>query len=464
MMKGSNNIKSSEHHLTGMITDSDHPCVYIETYGCQMNVADSEVVISILSDNGYSACSKPEEADIVLINTCSIRHKAEQKVFSRLERFSKIRKDNPGLLIGVIGCMAERLKEELVDNFKAVDLVIGPDAYRKLPDLINKAGFGQKAVNVILSKEETYSDISPVRMDKNHVSAFISIMRGCNNMCTYCVVPFTRGRERSLDPDTIIREVHKLEKHRYKEVILIGQNVDSYKWNPNGKDNVLSFSGLLKKVAEAVPGMRIRFSTSHPKDLSDEVLSVMSMYDNICKHIHLPLQSGSNRILDLMNRGYTREWYIDRIKAIKKTLPSCSISTDIISGFCSETEEDHKETLSLMEWVGFDFAYMFKYSERPGTKAAKKLKDDVPEEIKSHRLKEIIELQNRLSQRSKEKDLDNIFEVLIEGVSKKSGNDLSGRTSQNKVVVFPRKNHKTGDIVKVKITDCTSATLLGNTI
>lgn len=464
MMKVSNNINTSEHHLNSMITDSDHLCVYIETYGCQMNVADSEVVMSILGNNGYSNCTKPEEADIILINTCSIRHKAEQKVFNRLERFSKIKKDNPGLLIGVIGCMAERLKEELVDNFKAVDLVIGPDAYRKLPDLINKAGFGQKAVNVILSKEETYSDISPVRMDKNHVSAFISIMRGCNNMCTYCVVPFTRGRERSLDPDKIIREINKLEKRGYKEIILIGQNVDSYKWDPNGEDIVVSFSGLLKKVAEAVPGMRIRFSTSHPKDLSDEVLSVMSIYNNICKHIHLPLQSGSNRILDLMNRGYTREWYIDRIKAIKNILPSCSISTDIISGFCSETEEDHKETLSLMEWAGFDFAYMFKYSERPGTKAAKKLKDDVPEEIKSHRLSEIIELQNRLSQRSKENDLDKIFEVLIENVSRKSDNELSGRTSQNKVVVFPRKNHKVGDIVKVKINDCTSATLLGNTI
>lgn len=464
MMKISNNPISNKDYLSEKRTVKDKPCVYIETYGCQMNVADSEVVMSILADDGYRACQEPEKADIILINTCSIREKAEQRVFNRLETFSRIRDNNPETLVGVIGCMAERLKEKLANNFKTVDLVIGPDAYRKLPDLISEAGTGQKAVNVMLSREETYSDIVPVRMDKNKVSAFISIMRGCNNMCTYCVVPFTRGRERSLDPMVILNEAKRLKSIGYKEVTLIGQNVDSYNWKPDKNEPGVSFSNLLELVAETVPEMRIRFSTSHPKDLSDDVLSVMSRYDNICKHIHLPVQSGSNRILKLMNRGYTKEWYIDRIKAIKKILPSCSISTDIITGFCSETDDDHKETLDLMEWAGFDFAYMFKYSERPGTKAAKKLKDDVPEKTKLHRLNEIIELQNILSQRSKEKDRGKIFEVLIEGVSKKSKNDLSGRTSQNKVVVFPRKNYKSGNFVRVKIKKSTSATLLGNTI
>lgn len=464
MMKVTNNIISPAGHISDLLPDQNKPCVYIETYGCQMNVADSEIVLSILAENGYSVSHYPEQADIILINTCSIRQKAEQKVFKRLEVFSRIRKNNPGILVGVIGCMAERLKEQLVNNFQVVDLVIGPDAYRKLPDLIKEAGTGQKAVNVLLSREETYADISPVRMDKNRVTAFISIMRGCNNMCTYCVVPFTRGRERSLDPIIILREVDNLTRLGYKEVTLIGQNVDSYRWKPKEKDIEISFSGLLQKVAEAVPEMRIRFSTSHPKDLPDDVLSVMSRYNNICKHIHLPLQSGSTRILGLMNRGYTREWYIERIRAIKKILPGCSISTDIITGFCSETEEEHKETLTLMEWAGFDLAYMFKYSERPGTKAAKKLKDDVPEEVKSRRLIEIIELQNKLSQKGKTKDLNKVYEVLVEGTSKKSENDLFGRTSQNKVVVFPRKNYKPGDIVKVRINNCTSATLLGEPV
>jgi tRNA-2-methylthio-N6-dimethylallyladenosine synthase len=461
MMKVTNNIISPAGHISDLLPDQNKPRVYIETYGCQMNVADSEIVLSILVKNGYGVSFDPKQADIILINTCSIRQKAEQKVFKRLEVFSRIRKNNPGILVGVIGCMAERLKEQLVNNFQVVDLVIGPDAYRKLPDLIKEAGTGQKAVNVLLSREETYADISPVRMDKNRVTAFISIMRGCNNMCTYCVVPFTRGRERSLDPKIILREVDNLTRLGYKEVTLIGQNVDSYRWKPKEKDIEISFNGLLERVAEAVPEMRIRFSTSHPKDLPDEVLSVMSRYNNICKHIHLPLQSGSTRILGLMNRGYTREWYSERIKAINRILPGCSISTDIITGFCSETEEEHKNTLSLMEWAGFDFAYMFKYSERPGTKAAKKLKDDVPEEVKSRRLTEIIELQNKLSQRAKTKDINRVYEVLVEGISKKSENDLFGRTSQNKVVVFPRKNYKPGDIVKVKIKNCTSATLLG---
>ncbi len=459
-----NNIISPAGHISDLLPDKNKPRVYIETYGCQMNVADSEVVLSILAESGYSVSFDPKQADVILINTCSIRQKAEEKVFKRLDVFSRIRKNNPGMLVGVIGCMAERLKEQLINNFQVVDLVIGPDAYRKLPDLIKEAGTGQKAVNVLLSREETYADISPVRMDKNRVSAFISIMRGCNNMCTYCVVPFTRGRERSLDPEKILREVNNLTRLGYKEVTLIGQNVDSYRWKPKETDKEISFCQLLEKVAEAVPEMRIRFSTSHPKDLSNDVLSVMSRYNNICKHIHLPFQSGSTRILGLMNRGYTREWYSGRIKAIKRILPDCSISTDIITGFCSETEEEHKETLSLMKWAGFDFAYMFKYSERPGTKAAKKLKDDIPEEVKSRRLTEIIELQNKLSQTAKTKDINRVYEVLVEGTSKKSESDLYGRTSQNKVVVFPGKNHKPGDVVKVRINNCTSATLLGKPV
>lgn len=463
-MKRINNISSQAGHIADLVPDQNQPRVYIETYGCQMNVADSEVVLSILVDNGYSVSHDPEQADVILINTCSIRDKAERKVFRRLDLFDRIKKNNPDILVGVIGCMAERLKEQLVNNYRVVDIVIGPDAYRKLPELIDEAGTGQKAVNVLLSREETYADISPVRMDKNHVTAFISIMRGCNNMCTYCVVPYTRGGERSRDPQSILREVDNLIKSGYKEVTLIGQNVDSYKWKENGGNIEVSFSGLLKKVAEAMPDMRIRFSTSHPKDLPDEVLSVMSRYNNICKHIHLPLQSGNNRILDLMNRGYTSEWYIGRINAIKRILPDCSISTDIITGFCSETEEEHKETLSLMEWVGYDFAYMFKYSERPGTKAARKLKDDVPEEVKSRRLTEIIELQNKLSHKAKIKDLNRVYEVLVEGVSKKSDNDLFGRTSQNKVVVFPARNYKPGDTLKVRINNCTSATLLGEPV
>ena len=464
MRKMTNNIISPAGHISDLLPDQNKPRVYIETYGCQMNVADSEIVLSILVENGYSVTFDPSQADIILINTCSIRQKAEEKVFKRLEVFSQIRKNNPGMLVGVIGCMAERLKEQLINNFQVVDLVIGPDAYRKLPDLIKEAGTGQKAVNVLLSREETYADVSPVRMDKNRVSAFISIMRGCNNMCTYCVVPFTRGRERSLDPKVILREVENLKKLGYKEVTLIGQNVDSYRWKLKETEKEISFCQLLEKVAEAVPEMRIRFSTSHPKDLSDDVLSVMSRYNNICKHIHLPFQSGSTRILGLMNRGYTREWYSERIKAIKRILPDCSISTDIITGFCSETEEEHKETLSLMKWVEFDFAYMFKYSERPGTRAAKKLKDDIPEEVKSRRLTEIIELQNKISKISKTKDLNRVYEILVEGTSKKSESDLYGRTSQNKVVVFPRKNYKPGDIVKVRINNCTSATLLGEPV
>lgn len=435
------------------------PKIYIETYGCQMNVADSEVVISIMKDNGFDVTENINNSDIILINTCSIRENAEQRVWGRLNVFKQIKKNNPALLIGVIGCMAERLKEKLIEEEKMVDLVVGPDAYRDLPNLLQVAESGHKAINVLLSKEETYADINPVRLDKNNVSAFVSIMRGCNNMCTYCVVPYTRGAERSRNPETILNEIKNLVNKNYKEVTLLGQNVDSYKWNENGIN--YHFNNLLEDVAKINPELQVRFSTSHPKDMSDEVLKIMAKYNNICKHIHLPVQSGSSRILNLMNRGYDREKYLNRIEAIKKILPEAAISTDIISGFCSETEEDHKLTLSLMEKVGYDFAYMFKYSERPNTKAARKLSDNVPDEVKSKRLTEIINLQNKLSADSKKQDIGKTFKVLVEGVSKKSDDQLSGRTSQNKVVVFPKHEYKIGEYVQVKITDCTSATLIG---
>jgi len=427
-----------------------------------MNVADSEVVVSILGDNGYTLTDNMENADLILVNTCSIRDNAEQRVWGRLDHFKHHKRQNPGTMIGIIGCMAERLKEQLLETDRMVDIVAGPDSYRDLPRLVDEAWEGQKAVNVLLSREETYADIDPVRSDRNGVSSFVSIMRGCNNMCSYCVVPYVRGAERSRDPQTIIYEVKELFRRGYREVTLLGQNVNSYSWED--KDNKISFARLLEMTAATDPELRVRFSTSHPKDISDELLKVMAENDNICKHIHLPVQSGSSRILDLMNRKYDREWYMDRIRAIRKFLPSCSLSSDMITGFCTETEEDHRQTLSLMNWAKYDFAYMFKYSERPDTLAARKLEDDVPEEIKTRRLNEIIELQNRLSLESKRKDLGKTFEVLVEGFSKKSKNDLSGRTSQNKVVVFPSNGSKAGDYVKVKITDCTAATLLGEAI
>jgi len=442
------------------VYDKTRPQLYIETYGCQMNVADSELIVSIMIQNGFSITEDINEADLILVNTCSVRENAEQRVWGRLDVFKNYKRQKPGLLIGVIGCMAERLKGKLLEEEKMIDLVVGPDAYRDLPKLVQSAEKGQKAVNVLLSREETYAGISPVRMDQNGVSAFVPIMRGCNNMCSYCVVPYTRGRERSRNPDSVIHEVENLIKMGYKEVTLIGQNVDSYNWI-NKKNNLKTgFANLLEHVARISADIRIRFSTSHPKDMSDKVLHVMNEHSNICKHIHLPLQSGSSRILDLMKRGYTAEWYINRIESVRKILPDCSLSTDIIAGFCTETEEDHIKTLKLMEWAGFDFAYMFKYSERPGTPAARK-PDDVPENVKSKRLTEIIELQNRLSAKSKEKNLNKSFEVLVEGVSKKSDQHYFGRTSQNKVVVFPKANHQIGDFVQVKIQKCTSATLIG---
>ena len=437
--------------------------VFIETYGCQMNVNDSEVVASILKANGYEITEELEQADVVLVNTCSIRENAETRVFGRLDNFKQYKKKKPSLLVGVLGCMAERLKESLLEDQRAVDLVVGPDAYRELPVLLRAAEDGQKGINVLLSREETYADISPVRLDKNGVSAFVSIMRGCNNMCTYCVVPYTRGAERSRDPQTIVREVEELLAEGYREVTLLGQNVDSFRWKqPDG--HVVNFAELLELVAKVSPSLRVRFSTSHPKDLSNEVLYTMAMYENICNHIHLPVQSGSTRVLELMNRGYSREYYLERINAIREILPDCSISTDIIAGFCTETELDHDQTLSMMSEVKYDFAYMFKYSVRPNTKAARKFEDDVPEEVKTRRLTEIIELQGKLAEESKIKDVGRCFEVLIEGESKKSSNEFFGRTSQNKVVVFPRENYKIGDYVFVEVTSCTPATLIGRIV
>ena len=436
--------------------------VYIETYGCQMNVADSEVVVSILSEAGYESTENINDAALILINTCSIRENAEQRIWGRLKAISHLKKKKNDLKIGIIGCMAERLKEKLIETDHLVDMVVGPDAYRELPLLVSEAEAGHKAVNVILSREETYADISPVRMDKNGVSSYVSIMRGCNNMCAYCVVPYVRGAERSRDPRSILKEVTNLFEMGYREVTLLGQNVDSYNWDNNLE--ITGFPELLENVALIDPLLRVRFSTSHPKDISDELLHTIARNNNICKHIHLPAQSGSSRILKLMNREYTREWYMDRVNAIHSIIPDCSLSTDMITGFCTETEEDHKESLSLMEWTGFDFAYMFKYSERPGTKAARKYKDDIAESVKAERLREMISLQNKLSTISKKNDTGMVFEVLIEGFSKRSAEFLSGRTSQNKVVVFPGGDFRKGDYVRVLIERCTSATLIGKCI
>jgi len=427
-----------------------------------MNVADSEVVVSILLKEGYRLTDDINEASLILLNTCSVRENAEKRIWNRLKALRHLKKKNSGLIVGLAGCMAERLREKVIETEQLVDIVVGPDAYRILPQLVADAESGHKAVNVLPSREETYADISPVRMDKNGVTSFVSIMRGCNNMCAYCVVPYVRGTERSRDQESIIKEVTHLFQSGYREVTLLGQNVDSYRWEKNSE--IIDFPQLIDRVARIDPLLRVRFSTSHPKDLSDDLLKVIAKHDNICKHIHLPAQSGSTRILKLMNREYTREWYMDRIRAIGCILPGCSISTDIITGFCSETDEDHKASLSLMEWAGFDFAYMFKYSERPGTKAARKLKDDIPDNIKTERLNEIIALQNRLSAKSKKEDVDKVHQVLIEGVSKRSRDHLSGRTSQNKIVVFPKGNKKKGEYVMVKINRYTSATLIGEII
>ena len=427
-----------------------------------MNVVDSEVVVAILQQHNYQLTEEVTEADLVLINTCSIRDNAEQRVRSRLREFKRIKQQNGGVSVGVIGCMAERLKEKLLEEETVVDLVVGPDAYRELPALLQEVESGQKGINTLLSMEETYGDIRPVRMDRNHVTSFVAIMRGCNNYCAYCVVPGTRGRERSRDPETIIREATGLFKKGYREVTLLGQNVNSYRWVNGSRD--LTFENLLEQVAKIDPLLRVRFATSHPKDMSDELLRMMARFPNLCKAIHLPVQSGSSAVLERMKRKYTREHYMERISAMQKHLPGVSISTDIIAGFCGETEEEHQQTLSLMEWVGYDFAYMFKYSERPDTFAANKYKDDIPDKVKSRRLQEIIQLQNRLSLESKELDVGQTYEVLVEGTSKKSKEHLFGRTSQNKVVVFPKGTFKQGDYVDVTINSCTSATLIGTPV
>lgn len=438
---------------------------YIESYGCAMNFSDSEIVASILNENGFGATRNFEEADLILINTCSIREKAEQTVRKRLSDLRVVKKNNPGALIGVLGCMAERLKAKFLEEEKLVDMVVGPDAYRSLPGLITEAETGQKAVNVLLSREETYADISPIRLDSNGVSGFVSIMRGCNNMCAFCVVPFTRGRERSRDVHSIIKECEDLFNAGYKEVTLLGQNVDSYYWVPENEAAgvPVTFANLLEKVALIDPSLRVRFSTSHPKDITDDVLYTIAKYENICKYIHLPVQSGSTRVLQLMNRTYTREWYMAKVDRIREILPECGISSDIIAGFCTETEEDHQDTLSIMRHSKYDMSYMFFYSERPGTLAARRYKDDIPEDVKKKRLDEIVKLQNALSRESNLQDLGKTFKVLIEGNSKRSDQDWMGRTSQNKVVVFPKEQYQLnkGSYVMVKVVDCTGATLIG---
>lgn len=450
--------------------------LFIESYGCQMNFSDSEIVASILSKEGFNTTQNLEEADLVLVNTCSIREKAEQTVRKRLEKYNAVKRINPGMKVGVLGCMAERLKSKFLEEEKIVDLVVGPDAYKDLPNLINEVEEGRNAVNVILSKEETYGDISPVRLQSNGVSAFVSITRGCDNMCTFCVVPFTRGRERSRDPQSIVEEVNDLAAKGYKEITLLGQNVDSYLWYGGGlkkdfknateiqKATATNFAGLLKLVAEAQPKMRIRFSTSNPQDMTLDVIEVMAKYRNICNYIHLPVQSGSDRILKKMNRLHTREEYFTLIDNIRKLIPDCGISHDLITGFPTETEEDHQDTLSLMEYVKYDFGFMFAYSERPGTMAERKFEDDVPEEVKKRRLTEIVNLQQEHSRYNTEKFLGKTVEVLIEKESKKSDAHWSGRNSQNTVVVFPKENYQVGDFVNVKIEDCTSATLIGTPV
>lgn len=443
-----------------------HKKFYIESYGCAMNFSDSEIVASILNSEGYGATRNCEEADLVLLNTCSIREKAEQTVRKRLTEFRKIKKQRPGMLVGMLGCMAERLKAKLLEEEKLVDLVVGPDAYRTLPKLVEEAGEGQKGVNVLLSRDETYADISPVRLNSNGITAFVSIMRGCNNMCAFCVVPFTRGRERSRDAESIVRECRDLFEQGYREVTLLGQNVDSYYWIDEQQDKMVTFASLLEQVALISPLLRVRFSTSHPKDITDEVLHTMARYENICKYIHLPVQSGSTRVLQLMNRTYTREWYLAKVDRIREIMPECGISSDVIAGFCTETEEDQQDTLSLMEYCKYDMSYMFFYSERPGTLAARRYKDDVPEEIKRRRLAEIVKLQNQLSAQSNKNDLGKTFKVLIEGDSKRSVQDWMGRNTQNKVVVFPKENYQLnkGDYANVLITECTGATLIGKII
>ncbi len=442
---------------------SDNKCtrmerkIYIETYGCQMNVVDSEVIFAIMAKEGYKRTESMDEADVILANTCSVRDNAEQRIWGRIELFHKQKERRPEVVVGIVGCMAERLKDKLTETGK-VDLVAGPDSYRTIPELIRNIAPEKPQINVLLSHEETYADIVPVRTDKNGVSAFISIMRGCNNVCSYCVVPYTRGAERSRDPETILAEARDVFSRGYKEVTLLGQNVDSYLWKCDAR--TVNFAQLLESVAEISPELRVRFATNHPKDISDELIEAMARHENICKHIHLPVQSGSNRLLEKMRRRYTREWYLERVRKIREVLPGCGITTDVIAGFCSETEEDHQDTLSLFREVGFDYAFMFNYSERPGTLAARKYPDDVPQEVKTRRLNEIISLQNELSLKSNLAEIGKTYTVLVEGPSKKNPEELCGRTGSNKMCVFPDRVHKAGDYVDVTVESCTSATLI----
>ena len=445
--------------------------LYLESYGCQMNFSDSEVVASILAQDGYETTRNMDEADVILLNTCSIRENAEQRVRNRLTEFKIKKENNPELVVGVLGCMAERLKKNLLEEEKLVDLVAGPDAYRDLPNLIEEVGTGQKAVNVLLSRDETYADISPVRLDQGGIAAFVTIMRGCDNMCSFCVVPFTRGRERSRDPHTIVDECKDLFDRGYREVTLLGQNVDSYRWNLSSKGEVknpeeptTNFAQLMEMVALVSPLLRVRFSTSHPKDMTDDVLEIMAKYENICPYIHLPVQSGNTDVLYRMNRGYSREWYMERIDAIRRIVPDCAISTDVITGFCGETEEEHEGTLSLMDFVEYDFAYMFKYSERPKTLAERRFEDDIPEEVKGRRLNEIIEKQLAHSLKSNQKQIGTVQKVLIEGTSKRSEEHLCGRTGRNSMVVFPKEIYEKAQYVMVRIDSCTSATLIGEVV
>lgn len=433
--------------------------IYIETYGCQMNVGDSEVIFSILGKEGYERTESMDDADVILANTCSVRDNAEQRIWGRIEVFHKQKEKRSGVVVGIVGCMAERLKDKLLDTHK-VDLVAGPDSYRTLPTLLRDIAPDKPQINVMLSHEETYADIVPVRTDRNGVSAFISIMRGCNNVCSYCVVPYTRGAERSRDPQTIVDEARDVFSKGYKEVTLLGQNVDSYNWKP-AEGEGCDFPELLEMVARISPELRVRFATNHPKDISDELIETMARYDNICNHIHLPVQSGSDRLLEKMRRRYTAEWYLERVAMIREVLPGCGITTDVIAGFCSETEEDHQQTLELFRKVGFDYAYMFYYSERPGTLAARHYPDDVPLDVKTRRLNEIIALQSKLSLKSNQNDIGKTFRVLVEGPSKKNPEELCGRSGSNKMCVFPGKGHKAGDYVDVKVLSCTSATLIG---
>ena len=433
--------------------------IYIETYGCQMNVGDSEVIFSILGKEGYERTESMDDADVVLANTCSVRDNAEQRIWGRIEVFHKQKEKRPGVVVGIVGCMAERLKDKLLDTHK-VDLVAGPDSYRTLPALLRDIAPDKPQINVMLSHEETYADIVPVRTDRNGVSAFISIMRGCNNVCSYCVVPYTRGAERSRDPQTIVKEARDVFSKGYKEVTLLGQNVDSYNWRPADGEGC-DFPKLLEMVAQISPELRVRFATNHPKDISDDLIETMARYDNICNHIHLPVQSGSDRLLEKMRRRYTAEWYLERVAKIREVLPDCGITTDVIAGFCSETEEDHRQTLELFRKAGFDYAYMFYYSERPGTLAARHYPDDVPLEVKTRRLNEIIALQSELSLKSNQNDIGKTFRVLVEGPSKKNPDELCGRSGSDKMCVFPGGGHKAGDYVDVKVLSCTSATLIG---